>query len=323
MIAAKPSTASSTADDQPAPATAGTAPRAAAGGRPRRRVGRRALGRRLRSAPRSGSVRARASSQAWKTCRRICGDVGEDPDAEHDDDAGRQLAADAELVAEVDDRGGDHDVGDERDDEHLVVEDARRGRRAARRRPRRARRPPRSAGRGRGRPGTSGVKISPSTTPTRSPSAAIMARCPPGVRVCRCRRSGQPAPTAARWPGRPAATWCRRCARRTGTRGCPSARTTAPPIELESRLAGRVSGFADHVEDVRRVDRLGVHAGSPMPDVAERAEHREPLAVDADRLGAGRPQRVGRAGRGRSRARARCASLPGALFDGDLHARAA
>ena len=32
------------------------------------------------------------------------GDVGEDPDAEHDDDAGRELAADAELVAEVDDQ---------------------------------------------------------------------------------------------------------------------------------------------------------------------------------------------------------------------------
>ena len=33
------------------------------------------------------------------------GDVGEDPDAEHDDDAGGQLTADAELVAEVDDEG--------------------------------------------------------------------------------------------------------------------------------------------------------------------------------------------------------------------------
>jgi hypothetical protein len=34
-------------------------------------------------------------------------DVGEDPDAEDDDDAGGQLAADPELVAEVDDRRGD------------------------------------------------------------------------------------------------------------------------------------------------------------------------------------------------------------------------
>ena len=39
-------------------------------------------------------------------------------------DAGRQLAADPELVAEVDDRGGDDDVADEGDDEDLVVEDA-------------------------------------------------------------------------------------------------------------------------------------------------------------------------------------------------------
>src|SRR6478735_6875419 len=50
--------------------------------------------------------------------------VGEDADAEDDDHAGRQLASDAELVAEVDDRRRDHDVADERDDEDLVVEDA-------------------------------------------------------------------------------------------------------------------------------------------------------------------------------------------------------
>jgi hypothetical protein len=51
------------------------------------------------------------------------GDVGEDPDAEDDDDAGRELSADAQLVAQEDDRGGDDDVAHERDDEDLVVED--------------------------------------------------------------------------------------------------------------------------------------------------------------------------------------------------------
>src|SRR5688572_15825919 len=49
------------------------------------------------------------------------GDVGEDPDPEHDDHAGRELAAHAELVAEVDDGRGDHHVAEERDHEDLVV----------------------------------------------------------------------------------------------------------------------------------------------------------------------------------------------------------
>src|SRR4051812_9481229 len=51
-------------------------------------------------------------------------DVGEDPDPEHDDHSRGKLAADTQLVAEVDDRRRDHDVGEERDDEDLVVEDA-------------------------------------------------------------------------------------------------------------------------------------------------------------------------------------------------------
>jgi hypothetical protein len=51
------------------------------------------------------------------------GDVGEDADAQHDDHAGGQLRADAELVAEVDDQRGDEHVGEERDREDLVVED--------------------------------------------------------------------------------------------------------------------------------------------------------------------------------------------------------
>src|SRR5215208_6143688 len=50
-------------------------------------------------------------------------DVGEDPDAEHHDDSRGELAADTQLVAQVDDGGRDHDVGEERDDEDLVVED--------------------------------------------------------------------------------------------------------------------------------------------------------------------------------------------------------
>ena len=91
--------------------------------RPARRSGRcsagvASLGVRL------GVGRASASGQAWKRCRPDRGDVGEDPDPEDDDDAGRELAADAELVAEEDDAGRDHHVADERDDEDLVVEDA-------------------------------------------------------------------------------------------------------------------------------------------------------------------------------------------------------
>src|SRR5215213_7706409 len=50
-----------------------------------------------------------------------CG-VGEDADAEHHDDAGRQLRTHAQLVAEVDHERGDHDVRDERHDEDPVVE---------------------------------------------------------------------------------------------------------------------------------------------------------------------------------------------------------
>src|SRR5690349_12680753 len=48
--------------------------------------------------------------------------VAEDADAEHDHDRGRELAADAELVAEVDDQRGDEHVRHERDDEDLGVE---------------------------------------------------------------------------------------------------------------------------------------------------------------------------------------------------------
>src|SRR5690625_193799 len=52
------------------------------------------------------------------------GDIREDADAQYHDDTGRQLAADAELVAEVDDQAGDQHVRYERHDEDLVVEPA-------------------------------------------------------------------------------------------------------------------------------------------------------------------------------------------------------
>src|SRR5689334_13774530 len=52
------------------------------------------------------------------------GDVGEDADTEDDDDTGRQLRADSELVPEEDDERRHDDVGEEGDDEDLVVEDA-------------------------------------------------------------------------------------------------------------------------------------------------------------------------------------------------------
>src|SRR5262245_35516534 len=50
--------------------------------------------------------------------------VAEDAYAQDHHDAGGQLPADAELVAEPHDQAGDEDVGDERDDELLVVEDS-------------------------------------------------------------------------------------------------------------------------------------------------------------------------------------------------------
>src|SRR6266536_6149687 len=50
--------------------------------------------------------------------------IAEDPYPEHDHDAGGQLGTHAELVAEEHDQPGDQDVGDERHDELLVVEDA-------------------------------------------------------------------------------------------------------------------------------------------------------------------------------------------------------
>src|SRR5262245_53688968 len=51
-------------------------------------------------------------------------DVAEDADTEHDHHAGGELPAHPELVAQVHDERGDEHVGDERDDELLVVEDA-------------------------------------------------------------------------------------------------------------------------------------------------------------------------------------------------------
>lgn len=49
--------------------------------------------------------------------------IGENTDAEYDDDAGGKLAADTELITEEDDQRGDEHVGDEGDDEDFVVED--------------------------------------------------------------------------------------------------------------------------------------------------------------------------------------------------------
>src|SRR5262249_12276678 len=51
------------------------------------------------------------------------GGVAEDPDAEDDHDRGRELAAHAQFVAEEHDQRRHGHVGDERDDEHLRVED--------------------------------------------------------------------------------------------------------------------------------------------------------------------------------------------------------
>src|SRR5215210_3729491 len=63
-----------------------------------------------------------ASGSGAEDMAANCCDVGEDADAEDDDDAGRQLTTHAELVSEVDDQPGDEHVGDERDDEDPIVE---------------------------------------------------------------------------------------------------------------------------------------------------------------------------------------------------------
>lgn len=53
-----------------------------------------------------------------------CSSVGEDANTENDDDTGRQLASDSQLVTEENDEGSNQHVRDERYDKHLVVEDA-------------------------------------------------------------------------------------------------------------------------------------------------------------------------------------------------------
>ena len=50
------------------------------------------------------------------------GSVGEDSDAEHDDDGSRQLRTHTDLITHPDDKGGDGDVGEEGDDEDAVGE---------------------------------------------------------------------------------------------------------------------------------------------------------------------------------------------------------
>ena len=110
-------TASSTADHVAWPREPGAAQRRQ---QPAPRpVRRRSAARRRGSAARVGLV-----GSGVEEVPADRGDVGEDPDAEDDDDAGGQLGADAELVAEEDDERRDHDVADERDHEDLVVEDA-------------------------------------------------------------------------------------------------------------------------------------------------------------------------------------------------------
>ena len=133
---------------------------AAVGGRGSRSAG---------SSPRSASAHARNS------CRRIAAALAKIRIAEDDDHARGQLGAHAELVAEEHDQRGDQHVGDERDDEHPVVEDpvegsARRaehgvergddGDRQVRLQPQRAR---------------SGAARGPATMPTTSPRTAITA----------------------------------------------------------------------------------------------------------------------------------------------------
>ena len=63
-------------------------------------------------------------TQAWKTCLRMAATLEKMRMPSTTTTPVRQLGADAELVAEVDDRRGDDDVADEGDDEDLVVEDA-------------------------------------------------------------------------------------------------------------------------------------------------------------------------------------------------------
>src|ERR1700738_4701468 len=103
-------------------------------------VGRRSIPNVLRgwTSPIFGGVASGGSS--WRpwcaesgSCAFICSrseqlapqgrGVPEDPDAQHDDDCGRQLRAYAELIPEVHDQGGDQDIEHKRYDEDLGVED--------------------------------------------------------------------------------------------------------------------------------------------------------------------------------------------------------
>src|SRR3954469_4178310 len=53
-----------------------------------------------------------------------CGGVTEDANPEYDHHCGRELTADTQLVTQVHDQRRNEHVGDERDHEHLRVEDA-------------------------------------------------------------------------------------------------------------------------------------------------------------------------------------------------------
>ena len=80
----------------------------------------RLLRRRIRRRDRGG----RLHGQAWNRARRIAAALVKIRMPSTTTTRGGQLGADADLVAHVDDRGGDQHVGDERDDEDPVGEDA-------------------------------------------------------------------------------------------------------------------------------------------------------------------------------------------------------
>ena len=127
------------------------------------------------------------------------GDVGEDPDAEHHDHAGGQLAADAELVAEVDDQRRRSARWRRTRPRRPCRRRSRRGTPAARRRRRRGRRRRRSAGRARAR--SARRAAGPARAPRRAAArcAAIIGAAPA---VGACRRVGRDAGGQRSWSPR-------------------------------------------------------------------------------------------------------------------------
>ena len=152
-------------------------------------LARVARGRAIRS---SIPQRGGRSAHARNRCRRIEATLEKIRTPEDDDDAGRELGPHAELVTQEDDEGRDHDVGQERHDEDLVVEDpVQHGPHRTEHRVERGDDGDRQVGL-QARAGRPGPTASPRTTPPTRPSRGITVMAPrwSGWGRCGCMRCG-------------------------------------------------------------------------------------------------------------------------------------